>query len=69
MPRTGGQDASEKMHALRSGMPILFTSGYSACAPDLLPTPEGCVRFLAKPCSLEDLLTAVRELLDKAVHD
>jgi FixJ family two-component response regulator len=69
MPRIGGRDASEKIHALRSGIPILFTSGYSVCALDLLSAPEGCVRFLAKPYSLEDLLTAVRELLDKAAHD
>jgi len=69
MPKIGGQDASEKIHALRGGIPILFTSGYSASALDLLSAPEGCVRFLAKPYNLEDLLTAVRELLDKAAQD
>jgi CheY-like chemotaxis protein len=69
MPKIGGEDASEKIHALRSGIPILFTSGYSAFTLDLLSAPEGCVRFLAKPYSIEDLLTAVRELLDKPAQD
>jgi PAS domain S-box-containing protein len=64
MPRLGGRQLAEALRASGADVPILFTSGYApGTAYHQGDLPPG-VRFLHKPWTLADLLTAVRGLLD-----
>ena len=55
---------SEDIAGLRPGLRILFISGYSDDAPDLIPLPENAA-ILQKPFSGETLAGKVRELLEQ----
>ena len=66
MPGMSGKELSEKARALQPGLKILYTSGY---------TREGFLRdgkldpgiaLLAKPFTLQDLASRLRDLLDRA---
>ena len=65
MPGMSGRVLSDRLTALRRGLPVLFMSGY---APDKV-FGEGLLEegtpFLAKPFLREDLARRVRELLDQ----
>ena len=59
-----GRQLAEQIHAERPGLPVIYTSGYSA---DLVgrdfPIEEG-YNFLSKPFGLQALVTLVRRRLD-----
>ena len=65
MPKKGGKEVYEEIRRIRSDIKVIFSSGYTAerIDPDLLVT--GNIILLTKPVSPRDLLTRVRESLDK----
>jgi PAS domain S-box-containing protein len=65
MPRLGAREAYERMRAIRSGVKVLFTTGYapeSTRLGELLAT--GRLRVLEKPFSTEALADKVRSAID-----
>jgi PAS domain S-box-containing protein len=65
MPKMGGAAAASKLKALFTGLPVLFTSGYSQDSESLAPaTTEQ--HYLQKPYSPITLGRMVREILDQA---
>jgi len=68
MPRMNGRELAECLQSERSGLSVLFTSGYTedVIAHQGLLAPD--VHFLGKPFTLRALAAAVRSALDSAVH-
>lgn len=67
LPDLDGVALAERVWAARPGLPVLFTSGYAAAAA--LCAGRAARRgtaFVAKPCTPEALLDAVRGLLAEA---
>ncbi|MDX9715389.1 MAG: ATP-binding protein [Dissulfurispiraceae bacterium] len=66
MPKKSGKQAYEEMQKLSPDIKAVFVSGYSEdiFAKDWMPGPS--VKFIAKPVSPEDLLRAIRGLLDSS---
>ena len=60
MPFMGGNELAQQLRARRKTLKLLCVSGYSAGASSELASD-----FLAKPFSRDDLLTKVREVLDR----
>ena len=65
MPKLEGTAAASKLTALFTGLPILFTSGYSQDSENLAATMADA-QYLQKPYSPTTLGRLVREILDKA---
>jgi len=65
MPKLGGAAAATKLRALVTGLPILFTSGYSQDPENLAPAVADA-QYLQKPYSPTTLGRLVRQILDKA---
>ena len=67
LPGMNGVTLAERVVAERSGVRVLFISGYTseACAPRGTLGGEPCA-FLDKPFSLHMLARAVRDVLDRA---
>jgi two-component system, cell cycle sensor histidine kinase and response regulator CckA len=63
MPKVGGVAAAAALEQRFAGMPILFTSGYSAAAGGI-PSESSGRRYLQKPYSPTTLAHIVREMLD-----
>ncbi|HYG33581.1 MAG TPA: response regulator, partial [Clostridia bacterium] len=62
-----GRDLAERLRAKKPGLKIVFTSGYSG---DMLGHDTEFLhrtqsRFLAKPCSPDELMTILRACLDQ----
>jgi CheY-like chemotaxis protein len=65
MPKLGGPATSAKLQNLYPGLPVLFTSGYSADSDDVAAAGARG-RYLQKPYSPMALSRLVREILDEA---
>jgi hypothetical protein len=63
MPMMGGIDLAEKFNAEFPGVPVLFMSGYT---DQIMRHWSTLSAYIQKPFTLSDLLTQVRELLDRA---
>jgi two-component system, cell cycle sensor histidine kinase and response regulator CckA len=63
MPGMGGRELAQKIRERRPGTKILFMSGYTMEAAIDEEISEGA-RFLAKPATLQVLLSKIREILD-----
>jgi PAS domain S-box-containing protein len=65
MPQMGGKELADRLKALRPGIKVLFTSGYTdnAVVQHGLLDPD--IAFLEKPLSPSALARKVRELLDR----
>jgi FixJ family two-component response regulator len=63
MPGISGIELLERGRAIRSDLPAIFMSGYTASAMDDRQLPSA-VTFLEKPFTVAQLDTAVRETLD-----
>lgn len=65
MPRMSGRELAGRIVDLYPDIGLLFTSGYSEDAANSDGRMIRGAAFLQKPFSREDLITAVRELLDR----
>jgi PAS domain S-box-containing protein len=65
MPSLGGADAYAAMARIRADLPVLFTSGYADRSHFSSSVPPAA-RLLEKPYLAEELLHAVRRILDDA---
>jgi signal transduction histidine kinase len=63
MPMMGGMELAEKFSAEFPGIPVLFMSGYT---DQIMRHWSALSAYIQKPFTLSDLLTQVRELLDRA---
>jgi CheY-like chemotaxis protein len=63
MPKMGGRELVEAIHALRADIPVLFISGYTK---DRVPQDGARVGFLQKPFTPLALARKAREVLDAA---
>jgi PAS domain S-box-containing protein len=63
MPTMGGMELTEKFSAEFPHIPVLFMSGYTN---QLMRHWNSLGAYIQKPFTLSDLLTQVRELLDRA---
>jgi PAS domain S-box-containing protein len=63
MPTMGGVELAEKFSAEFPDVPVLFMSGYS---DQIMRHWNDLSAYIQKPFTLSDLLTQVRELLDRA---
>jgi two-component system cell cycle sensor histidine kinase/response regulator CckA len=68
MPRLTGPDAYLRMCDVKPGLPVIFTSGYSAEMHSLSAVLEQGVATLQKPYSPSLLGRKVREVLDQAAR-
>jgi two-component system cell cycle sensor histidine kinase/response regulator CckA len=64
MPKLGGPATAAALLKMHPGLPLVFTSGYSADSPEL-PNADGKARYLQKPYSPTTLGRLVRETLDQ----
>ena len=62
MPAMGGVELAEKFSAEFPGIPVLFMSGYT---DQIMRHWDTLSAYIQKPFALSDLLTQVRELLDR----
>jgi PAS domain S-box-containing protein len=65
MPRLPGPAAYAQMCAIKPGVPVIFTSGYSAVPALLSASLESGAGFLQKPYPAKALGRAVRNALDR----
>jgi CheY-like chemotaxis protein len=63
MPTMGGMELAEKFSAEFPGIPVLIMSGYT---DQIMRHWNALSAYIQKPFTLSDLLTQVRELLDRA---
>jgi two-component system, cell cycle sensor histidine kinase and response regulator CckA len=68
MPKLGGPAAAARLLKMFPGLPVVFTSGYSADASEL-PTEGMEARYLQKPYSPTTLGRLVRETLDRPLAE
>ncbi|MDQ6998974.1 MAG: PAS domain S-box protein, partial [Mariprofundus sp.] len=65
MPNIGGVQVAQKLAQIKSGLKVLFISGYDMTnSLQLVVSKEGSQHILMKPFSIVDLSTTVRQLLD-----
>lgn len=64
MPEMGGKELSERLCALRPGLRVLYSSGYTDTSIVLNGVIDADVAFLPKPYTAAALTDKVREVLD-----
>ncbi|TRW15189.1 CHASE3 domain-containing protein [Glacieibacterium frigidum] len=64
MPGRNGRELAEAAQALRPGLPVLYTTGYTRNAVVHNGMLDAQVAFLSKPFSVEALAVKVRQVLD-----
>jgi signal transduction histidine kinase/CheY-like chemotaxis protein len=69
MPRMGGQETLRHLRARRPQLPIIMMSGYTeqAVAPQVNGSGPGITVFLQKPFLAEDLIAALRPIVEVAI--
>ena len=65
MPRKNGKEAYKEIQNIRPGVPVLFTSGYTADIIHKQGFLEEGFEIILKPVSMSALLQKVREVLDR----
>ncbi len=65
MPTIKGDELAQKILALRSELPIILCSGYSADIAEIRERNIGIQAFLSKPLTLQALLDSIKTLLAK----
>ena len=65
MPKKNGKEASEAIRKISPGMRIFFTSGYTMDIINTKELKEFGFEFIHKPFQSNDLVTKVREILDR----
>jgi DNA-binding NtrC family response regulator len=67
MPDTNGRELAERMLKLRPGLPVLYMTGFTRNAVVHNGMLDPGVNFMAKPFTVDQLATKVREALDQAL--
>jgi PAS domain S-box-containing protein len=65
MPRMSGRELVDRVRALRPSMPVLYMSGYTEDAIVRHGVRDASMMLLGKPFTPADLVSKVREVLDK----
>ena len=65
MPKKNGKEVYDEIRKARSDVKVIFVSGYSADVIHKKGILEQGLDFISKPVSPDDLLTKLREVLDK----
>ena len=65
MPKKNGKEAYDEIKKMRSGIKVLFTSGYTGDIIRRKEVHEGEFDFIPKPIAPKEFLKKVREVLDK----
>jgi FixJ family two-component response regulator len=65
MPGRSGQELADELRARRPGLPVVFVSGYTEDHVVEDARRDGATAFVEKPFSAEELLQAVRAVLDE----
>ncbi len=66
MPELNGRELAEQLRARRSGLKVLYMSGYTANVIAHRGVLDEGMNFIAKPFSEQELATRVRRALDEA---
>jgi FixJ family two-component response regulator len=66
MPGVNGLELQERIAGDRTDMPIIFISGYGDVPKTVRAMKAGAVEFLTKPLVPDDLLTAIRDALERS---
>jgi CheY-like chemotaxis protein len=66
MPKMTGLDLAREIIQIRSDIPIILCSGFSAFIDDNQLLSAGVKRLIKKPILLGEFATAIREVLDKS---
>jgi len=66
MPEMSGKELTERVHALRPGLAVLFMSGYDRSTLATRKQPVVVEHFLQKPFDSDDLAQAVRKAIGAA---
>lgn len=66
MPGLSGPDSYSQMASTRSGLPVIFTTGYTNEAASLTSMIEKGAVFLQKPYGQRNIGLKIREVLDRA---
>jgi FixJ family two-component response regulator len=69
MPGLTGIELQRQLQALNRNVPIVFMTGHGNIPMSVQAMKAGAVDFLPKPVNDTDLLRAIRQALDRAVHD
>ena len=64
MPQMSGVEAYEWISNVRADMPVLFCSGYSQFELKRVKERDPVSRLLSKPYDIQEMLTAIRKVLD-----
>ena len=64
MPGLTGTELTERIHALRSGLPVILCTGYSQAVSPEKAAELGIDYFLQKPFSHAELACAIRQVVD-----
>jgi RNA polymerase sigma factor (sigma-70 family) len=66
LPGLNGLELQERIAADRSDMPIIFISGYGDVPKTVRAMKAGAVEFLTKPFSADDMLSALRQAIERS---
>ncbi len=62
MPQMTGLELADKIHGLRSDLPVILCSGYSETVFDKATRQAGINKFLAKPLKMKDLAVTIHQV-------
>jgi CheY-like chemotaxis protein len=65
MPKLGGHEVYQQIRTISPNTKVVFCSGYDPDTPQLQLVEENGVRLIQKPFNPQDLVNAVREVLDE----
>jgi FixJ family two-component response regulator len=66
LPGLNGLELQERIAGDRSEMPIIFISGYGDVPKTVRAMKAGAVEFLTKPFNDNDLLSAIRQAIERS---
>ena len=65
MPKKNGREVYEEIKQIHPATKFLFMSGYTADTMDSLGVGEECIDFISKAALPDEILTKIREVLDR----
>ena len=69
MPGLGGLDLQRELRAADVMLPIIFLTGHGDIPTSVHAMKAGAVEFLTKPFKPQDLLTAIRQAVERGVQE